>query len=200
LGHHPREEATTSRRSWLAGLLGAVIGALVAEGGSLVAALLRDGPRAFPAADLGSNSLCFTPPEDCTALIRAEIASAQRQVLVQAYSFTSSPIAEALVAARRRGVEVRVLLDGDSAEGQSSVLPGLRRAGIPVLLDDPAGIAHNKVMVIDGARVITGSFNFTRAAEDRNTENLVVLRDEALAAAYAANWERRRALSQPLRR
>ena len=102
--------------------------------------------------------------------------------------------------AQRRGVEVRVLLDGDAAEGPGSVLATLTRGRIPVLLDDPAGIAHNKVMVIDGARVITGSFNFTRAAEDRNAENLIVLRDPTLAAAYAANWERRRALSEPLRR
>ncbi len=189
----------TIRRSWLAGAIGAVIGALVAEGGTLVDALLRDRPPALPAPQTGWATTCFTPPEDCTALIRAEIGAAERQVLVQAYSFTSEPIAAALVAAHRRRVEVRVLLDADSADGPSSVLAVLTRAGIPVLLDDPAGIAHNKVMVIDRARVITGSFNFTRAAEDRNTENLLVLRDATLAAAYAANWERRREASEPYR-
>jgi phosphatidylserine/phosphatidylglycerophosphate/cardiolipin synthase-like enzyme len=180
-------------RSWVIGALGAAIGAVAAEGldrlGQATGVLSPPLP--------GWASTCFTPPEDCTALIRGEIASAGRQVLVQAYSFTSEPIAEALVAARRRGVEVRVLLDGDSATGPNSVLASLRRGGVPVLLDDPPGIAHNKVMVIDGTRVITGSFNFTRAAEDRNAENLLILRDPAIAAAYLANWERRRAVSTP---
>ena len=125
-------------------------------------------------------------------MIRAELASARRRVLVQAYSFTSHPIAEALVAAHRRGVEVRVLMDSEAADGPASVRAVLERARIPVQRDDPPGIAHNKVIVIDESRVITGSFNFTRAAEDRNAENLLVLRDPALAGAYAANWERRK--------
>jgi phosphatidylserine/phosphatidylglycerophosphate/cardiolipin synthase-like enzyme len=194
------EEARTTRRSWLAGLVGAVIGALAVEGAALLGRFLPGGYRSVPIAGPGTATTCFTPPEDCTALIRRELAAAERQVLVQAYSFTSAPIADALVAARRRGVEVTVLLDGDSAEGPASVLPGLTRGGVRVLLDDPPGIAHNKVMVIDGARVITGSFNFTRAAEERNTENLLVLRDAAIAAAYVANWERRRAVSEPVPR
>jgi phosphatidylserine/phosphatidylglycerophosphate/cardiolipin synthase-like enzyme len=145
----------------------------------------------------GRPEACFTPPADCTSLLLREIDAARRQVLVQAYSFTSRPIAEALVAARRRGVEVRVIIDSAAATGPGSVLPLLAGAGIPVLIDDPSGIAHNKVMVIDGARVVTGSFNFTRSAEDRNAENLLVLHDPRLAAAYAANWESRRRVSVP---
>lgn len=82
-------------------------------------------------------------------------------------------------------------MDSEAAEGPASVRATLARGGIPVLLDDPAGIAHNKVMILDETRVITGSFNFTRAAEERNAENLLVLRDPALAAAYTANWESR---------
>jgi phosphatidylserine/phosphatidylglycerophosphate/cardiolipin synthase-like enzyme len=200
LPRHQPEEATTTRGSWLAGLVGAAIGALAAEGAARLGLVLPDRHGTLPIAGLGTATLCFTPPEDCTALIRRELAAAGRQVLVQAYSFTSAPIAEALVAARRRGVEVTVLLDGDSAEGPASVLGSLTRGGVRVLLDDPPGIAHNKVMVIDGARVITGSFNFSRAAEERNAENLLVLRDEAIAAAYAANWARREALSRPAAR
>jgi phosphatidylserine/phosphatidylglycerophosphate/cardiolipin synthase-like enzyme len=183
-------------------LIGAAIGAVAVEGAARLGAVLPDRYGTVPIAGSGTATLCFTPPEDCTALIRRELAAAGRQVLVQAYSFTSAPIAEALVAARRRGVEVTVLLDGDSANGPASVLASLTRGGVRVLLDDPPGIAHNKVMVIDvmvadRARVITGSFNFSRAAEERNAENLLVLRDPAIAAAYAANWDRRRAVSKP---
>ena len=64
----------------------------------------------------------------------------------------------------------------------------LARAGIPVRIDAAHAIAHNKVMLIDDSMVITGSFNFTRAAEEKNSENLLIVHDPALAARYAENW------------
>jgi phosphatidylserine/phosphatidylglycerophosphate/cardiolipin synthase-like enzyme len=66
----------------------------------------------------------------------------------------------------------------------------LTNAGVSVWLDTQVAIAHCKVMVIDGAKVITGSFNFTAAAQNHNAENLLVLEDPALAAEYLRNWER----------
>lgn len=140
--------------------------------------------------------VCFTPGGACTDLIVRTLDSAQRSVLVQAYSFTSPPIAAALAAAQRRGVRVRLLLDSSQLGERSSVAETLERAGVEVRIDDPSGIAHNKVMVLDEAVVITGSFNFTRNAQERNAENLMVLRDPALARLYAANWERRHAVSE----
>ena len=67
----------------------------------------------------------------------------------------------------------------------------LEIAGVPVLIDRIHGIAHNKVMIVDGIRVITGSFNFTRAAQARNAENLLVIKDQGLAGRYVRNWRER---------
>jgi phosphatidylserine/phosphatidylglycerophosphate/cardiolipin synthase-like enzyme len=64
----------------------------------------------------------------------------------------------------------------------------LAHAGIPVLIDDKHQIAHNKIMVIDANVVITGSFNFTKATEEHNAENLLVIRNRDLAARYTDNW------------
>ena len=76
----------------------------------------------------------------------------------------------------------------------------LSAGGIPVFIDSShrPGIAHNKVMVIDQAVVITGSFNFTKAAETRNAENLLIIRDPALAAAYGRNFNAHMAHSSAL--
>jgi phosphatidylserine/phosphatidylglycerophosphate/cardiolipin synthase-like enzyme len=132
----------------------------------------------------------------------SEIASAKQSILVQAYGFTSVPILAALKAAQARGVDVEVILDKTSArESESgsrySAATYLSNAGVPVWVDTKVAIAHNKVMIIDGSRVITGSFNFTGAAQNRNAENLLVLDDAALAAQYRKNWEQRRAVSTP---
>jgi len=146
--------------------------------------------------------VCFTPGQDCTTLIVDEISGARASILVQAYSFTSVPILSALKAAHARGVDVEVIVDQTSAKvsksgSHYSAATYLTNAGIPVWVDIHVSIAHNKVMVLDGATVITGSFNFTAAAQHHNAENLLVIRDPQLAAEYQANWESRRAVSVP---
>jgi phosphatidylserine/phosphatidylglycerophosphate/cardiolipin synthase-like enzyme len=110
-------------------------------------------------------------------------------VQVQAYSFTSAPIAKALVEAHKRGVKVQVILDKSQRTDKFSSATFLHNAGIAISIDAAHAIAHDKVMVIDGAVVVTGSFNFTKAASERNGENLLVIRDLQLATKYAANWE-----------
>ena len=144
--------------------------------------------------------VCFTPGQDCTGVVDREIGQARQSILVQAYSFTSRPILSALRAARARGVDVEVIVDKvaarRSAKGSRyNAATYLVNAGIPVWVDAQVAIAHNKVMVIDDSVLITGSFNFTAAAQNHNAENLLVLDDSALAAQYRTNWERRRAAS-----
>ena len=140
---------------------------------------------ASPAPEI---SVYFSPTGGCTEAVVKELQSARSNVLVQAYSFTSAPIAKALVVAHRRGVAVAVILDKSQRTEKYSEADFLAHAGIRTLIDAKHAIAHNKIMVIDGATVITGSFNFTKAAEEFNAENLLVIRDRALAERYAENW------------
>jgi phosphatidylserine/phosphatidylglycerophosphate/cardiolipin synthase-like enzyme len=116
------------------------------------------------------------------------LKNASNTVFVQAYSFTSAPIAQALVDAHKRHVKVTVILDKSQRTEKYSSADFVEHAGIPTLIDSQHSIAHNKIMVIDGQIVLTGSFNFTKAAEEHNAENLLVIHDPALAAKYLANW------------
>jgi phosphatidylserine/phosphatidylglycerophosphate/cardiolipin synthase-like enzyme len=109
---------------------------------------------------------------------------------VQAYSFTSAAIAKALVDAHKRGVKVQVILDKSQRTEKYSEADFLSHAGVPTLIDAKHAIAHNKIMVLDGQTVITGSFNFTKAAENENAENLLVISDTALAQKYLENWRK----------
>jgi phosphatidylserine/phosphatidylglycerophosphate/cardiolipin synthase-like enzyme len=114
---------------------------------------------------------------------------AQSTVLVQAYSFTSYKIAKALLDAHKRGIKVEVILDKSQKSDQYSSADFLANSGMSVKIDSEHAIAHNKVMIIDGETAITGSFSFTRAAEENNAENLLVIRDKKLAERYMKNWE-----------
>lgn len=164
--------------------------------------LLFTGALARPAELVLRNApaqVYFSPRGGCTEAIVAALRQAKKTVLVQAYSFTSAPIAGALRAAHDRGVEVRVLLDRSQRTEHYSSSTFLAHAGIPTWIDAAHAIAHNKVMVIDGATVVTGSFNFTKGAEERNAENLFVIKDAGLASLYAENWESHRRHSEPVR-
>jgi len=158
-------------------------------------------PAATPGGSASAASdveVHFSPGGGCTQAIVAEIDRARESVLVQAYSFTSRPIGKALVDAHRRGVPVTVILDDENERGEHfSEADFLSRAGIAVYLDAQHAIAHEKIMLIDGKVVITGSFNFTRAAEERNAENLLVIHAKpALSEAYQSNFRRHLAHSE----
>jgi phosphatidylserine/phosphatidylglycerophosphate/cardiolipin synthase-like enzyme len=134
------------------------------------------------------TQVCFSPKGGCTEAIVHELDRAKSEILVQAYSFTSAPIAKALLNAHKRSVKVEVILDKSQRREKYTSATFLSNSGIPTYIDDKHAIAHNKVMIIDTETVITGSFNFTKAAEEKNAENLLIIRNRALAKIYTNNW------------
>lgn len=146
---------------------------------------------------ISSWEVYFSPKGGCTEAIVRGLGKAQHQVLVQAYSFTAAPIAKALVDAHKRGLDVRIILDKSQKTEKYSSADFLANAGIPVKIDAVHAIAHNKVIVIDSTIVITGSFNFTKAAEENNAENLLILRNRDLATKYIENWNVHDGHSEP---
>jgi phospholipase D len=174
-----------------------------------VALILAAGATAFTAsnsaivdiADLGPGEVCFTTGKnsslgaDCAALVANEIAGAKSSLLVQAYNFTEPRIIQAIIDAAHRGVAVTVLVDKLTARQRGEGVSAIQSAGIATYVDAKPRIAHNKVTVIDGETVLTGSLNYSTNATCCNAENLLIVRSPQLAAAYAANFERRRAVS-----
>ena len=179
---------------------------------SLLAALcaatpLRGAAAAGPvSAAQGYLQPVFAPWEDIEAAVIDIVAGARRQVLVQAYLLTSKKIASTLVAAHRRGIDVRVLVDGGQLEKvPASMAAELWSAGVQVWVETKYQNAHNKVIVVDAdaptATVITGSFNYTWTAQHKNAENILIARNNpALAARYAENWERHRQEAIPFKK
>lgn len=151
----------------------------------------------------GTVQVAFSPEDDTGGLVIRAIDDARKQVLVQTFSFTHRKIANALIDARRRGVEVQVIADREQIQRmERGLVPQIAAAGVPTFVDAEHDSAHNKVMLIDAgtpqSAVITGSFNFTHAAQYRNAENLLVFRgNPQLTQAYLANWQRHRAHARP---
>ncbi|MEM8873748.1 MAG: phospholipase D family protein [Planctomycetota bacterium] len=139
----------------------------------------------------------FSPEGGATDAIVSAVGQAQRSLDIAAYSFTSAPIAAAVRDAHRRGVRTRVILNRNQESHRYSSGSFLSNAGIPVHIRVADGVQHSKYMIIDGEVVITGSFNFSRRAEERNAENLLVLHRPDVAREYQADFDRMLAISRP---
>jgi phosphatidylserine/phosphatidylglycerophosphate/cardiolipin synthase-like enzyme len=144
-----------------------------------------------------SIAVYFSPKGGCTDAVVREIRAARREVLVLAYSFSSKPIAQALVDAKVRGVRVDILLDKSNEQEVYSDLKFFQEQGLEPRIDAQHAIAHNKVMLIDRRTLITGSFNFTHQAEAENSENLLVVKGHPeVVGLYQQNFAAHRSHSQ----
>lgn len=156
-------------------------------------------PNKVPAT--GTIEVAFSPNGGGAGLIIRTIGEAKKTIKVQAYSFTNADIAKALLDAHKRGVNVRVVLDKSQETEKYTSATFLANAGVPVRIDDDFAIAHSKIMILDEETVITGSFNFTKAAEERNAENVLVIRgNKELAKLYLQNWQWRWDASEAYKR
>lgn len=146
---------------------------------------------ATPALADPSVSVAFSPNGGATDAIVQVIREAQHTIHLAAYTFTSRPIAKALVQAHRRGVEVEAVLDRSNSGDHYTAATFLVNAGIPTRIDDRPAIMHDKFLIVDGVTVETGSFNYTAAAERDNAENVIILRgNPEVAARYEHEWQR----------
>lgn len=193
-----RNIAGMHQQSWMATIAFAVIAFL---GGYFAA---WRGPASGQGAVRSESSVdrsatCFfSPGGGCTSAITSEISSAKRSIELQGFTFTSPAIAAALIAAHRRGVQVQVVLDAGAAGDFRTQVQELLRAGVPVSVDSKHAAAHSKVILIDTRTLITGSFDFTPAAETDNVENILILHDQPkLQSAYEDNFRTHLAHSDP---
>lgn len=142
--------------------------------------------------------IAFSPRGDIRAMILGAVTTAKHEILMQAYSFTDDQIAIELVNAMKRGVVVKIIVDKTQPNAVGGEAVWIKKQGVPVYLDNLVAIAHNKIMVIDDSSVITGSYNFTASAQNRNSENCLWIHSPEVARLYKLNWSNRLSVSIPL--
>lgn len=139
-----------------------------------------------------SSCVGFTHDGGSEALVLDTVAQAKSDIRIAAYSFSSKAVAKALIDAKKRGVEVRIILDRAHAGDRYSSATFLRNQGFEVRTVSlgKEALMHHKFMVIDDRYVQTGSFNYTRAAAQRNAENVLRIDDRDIAREYSKEWSR----------
>jgi phosphatidylserine/phosphatidylglycerophosphate/cardiolipin synthase-like enzyme len=178
------------RRSHLRKPLLFLVIACIAGPGTAIAAeliLRKDTPvRVF-----------FSPRGGATAGIIQVLDGARSEILVQAHTLLSPSMTRSLLDAHERGVRIQVILD--KSERQEGLTPAVQlvQAGVPVFLDGAHATANDRVIVIDGRTVITGSMNFSTSSDEMNGENLLIMDSPELARAFTENWKSHRSHSAP---
>jgi phosphatidylserine/phosphatidylglycerophosphate/cardiolipin synthase-like enzyme len=144
--------------------------------------------------DVDKEKVCFTPGNSCEEMIVDSINRSKTSIDLQAYRITNNRIKTALVIAWQRGVIVRTVIDKQAKNDVRTLL----KEGLPVWIDYKPAIAHNKVIIIDNKQIITGSYNFTEAAEHKNAENALLLSDSNTVKRYEDNFIKRFNVSREL--
>ena len=136
-------------------------------------------------------STYFSPDHDTIPPLLKEIQSAEESIHFMAFSFTHDTLGKAMRDRFKAGVDVQGIFEKRQADGRYSEHNAMKKAGIPIVLDENGGAMHHKVIVIDEETVITGSYNFSKNAETRNNENLLIIKgNQEIAEEYLAEFQR----------
>lgn len=153
-----------------------------------------DGSVVYPQVKLSDGtqiSTYFSPDHDTISPLLKEIQSAETSIYFMAFSFTHDRLGEAMRDRFEAGVDVQGIFEKRQADGRYSEHNAMKKVGVPIVLDENGGAMHHKVIVIDGETVVTGSYNFSKNAETRNSENLLIIKgNQEIAAAYVAEFQR----------
>ena len=132
----------------------------------------------------------FSPGEECVSAIVGLLKQTRRMADICVFTITDNRIADAILDAFRRRVQVRIVTDNDKAQDRGSDVQRLDEAGIPVRVDRTSDHMHHKFAVFDKSRIATGSYNWTRSAAEYNEENLVIAYDTGLIRQFGDEFQK----------
>jgi len=152
-------------------------------------ASLADTPYPHVTVNGVDMEALFSPDEHPQARLVPLLRRAQEDILLLAYTWTADPLTDALIEAHRKGVAVTGWVEASKLDASGHDYGRMREAGLDVLPDPLPALLHHKVLVIDGYTVVLGSYNFTHSADARNDENVLIVDDADLAAAFFTWWQ-----------
>ncbi len=146
-------------------------------------------PQSGSAAETPDSVAAFGPGDACLGMIVHRLTTCRQSADICVFTITDNRIADAILAAHKRGVKVRIVTDNDKADDLGSDVAKLAAANIPLVVDRTPYHMHHKFAIFDGARLLNGSYNWTRGAAEQNEENLVDTADPTLIAAFQNEFD-----------
>lgn len=181
------------KKKFVAGIVVLIAFSLYAGNSLLAAHKVQGTAQSTSAAGTAEGVSVFFPRagQNVEGQIVYEIGTVKKTLDIAIYSFTDTKIADAIVAAKKRGVSVRLISDRESSNNSSQrqTMLIVKSAGIPVKINSHSGIMHLKVLVIDNSVATTGSYNYTKSAQNLNDENFVIINNSKIAQTYESEFQ-----------
>lgn len=155
-----------------------------------IASDLAQEPKNYYFDKSGPITICFSPGGDCSSIIHERIENAKKSIRIAIYSFTNLDISRSLISAHRRGVDIKIVTDRDQSDDKYSKIQFLIDSGIPVVIGRKGGKLHHKFAVFDGRYTITGSYNWSLSAENKNDENMLLIDSPEISRAFLDEFDR----------
>jgi mitochondrial cardiolipin hydrolase len=132
----------------------------------------------------------FSPGATCRQAINGQLSTAKSSLKICVFTISDDMIAQAIVAAHKRGVTIQLLTDNDKLFDVGSDIMQLSREGIDIKVDNTANHMHHKFLIADDTTLLTGSYNWTRSAEKFNQENIIVTNESGLVRSFLNEFDR----------
>ena len=142
----------------------------------------------IPRGEKKAIQLFFSPKGKCAQHIINTINQAEEEIYIAIFVFTHQGIADALISAKARGVKIHILADDRQANGKWSKLAKLNQHNIDIYIDKRAGVFHHKWLAVDKKTIITGSYNYSKNAENKNNEIIGHVESRAVVEKYYQDW------------
>jgi len=139
---------------------------------------------------VGENRCYFSPGDDCEDAIVGCIRNATNSIKICVFTISENVISEEIIAAHKRGVSVKIITDNDKLNDKGSDIRWLAGEGIRVRIDEASSHMHHKFCIVDKDTLLTGSYNWTKSAADRNQENLLITEDPKMVKSYLSEFEK----------
>ena len=136
------------------------------------------------------NRCYFSPGDDCENAIVSSIRNAKHSVKICVFTISENVISDAVVKAHKEGISVKIITDNDKLNDMGSDIRMLSKAGIRIRIDQSSSHMHHKFCVVDKEVLLTGSYNWTKSAADRNQENILVTEDPKMVKSYLSEFEK----------
>lgn len=136
------------------------------------------------------NRCYFSPGDDCENAIVSSIRNAKHSVKICVFTISENVISDAVVKAHKKGISVKIITDNDKLNDMGSDIRMLSKAGIRIRIDQSSSHMHHKFCVVDKEVLLTGSYNWTKSAADRNQENILVTEDPKMVKSYLSEFEK----------
>lgn len=136
------------------------------------------------------NRCYFSPGDDCENAIVSCIRNAKHSIKICVFTISENVITNEIIAAKKRGVSVTIITDNDKLNDKGSDIRWLADEGVRIRIDESSSHMHHKFCIVDREILLTGSYNWTKSAADRNQENLLVTEDPKMVKAYLKEFEK----------